>query len=184
MLVEYSSRLPDVGRDSLKNILYDDAWVLFLFWSERSACAALGLSGRAFCYNIFSRGDCCGHDILHKKQKRFEAKQILATPLTLWWRFIRFLKIIIYLLVCIDMGARTPNGINFLINATQIFFSCHLKKFSENKKERTNRNEFTKFLASVPKHVDNFHFKNHVDPWCHKMCNPKFVFLFRINSQL
>ena len=50
--------------------------------------------------------------------------------------------------------------------------ACHLKKFSENEK-RANKNDFTRFLASVPKHVDNFHFKNHVDPWCHRMCNPK-----------
>ena len=28
-------------------------------------------------------------------------------------------------------------------------------------------------MANLPKYVDNFHFKNHVDPWCHKMCNPK-----------
>ena len=50
--------------------------------------------------------------------------------------------------------------------------ACHLKKFSENE-NRANKNEYTRFLANVPKHVDNFHFKNHVDPWCHKMCNPK-----------
>ena len=50
--------------------------------------------------------------------------------------------------------------------------ACHLKKFSENEK-RAEKNEFTRFIANVPKHVDNFHFKNHVDPWCHKMCNPK-----------
>ena len=50
--------------------------------------------------------------------------------------------------------------------------ACHLKKFSENE-SRAGKNEFTQFLANIPKHVDNFHFKNHVDPWCHKMCNPK-----------
>ena len=51
--------------------------------------------------------------------------------------------------------------------------ACHLKKFSEKKEERVNQNEFTQFFAKVPKHVDNFHFKNHKDPWYHKMCNPK-----------
>ena len=50
--------------------------------------------------------------------------------------------------------------------------ACHLKKFAE-KKERAELNTFTKLLADIPKHVDNFHFKNHLDPWCHKMCNPK-----------
>ena len=53
-------------------------------------------------------------------------------------------------------------------------FSCHLKKFSENNEKRKNLNEFTRLMAEIPKHVDNFHFKNHVDPWCHKMCNPKY----------
>ena len=52
--------------------------------------------------------------------------------------------------------------------------SCHLKKFCENNEKRKNLNEFTKQLAEIPKHVDNFHFKNHVDPWCHRMCNPKY----------
>lgn len=52
--------------------------------------------------------------------------------------------------------------------------ACHLKKFSENPK-RANLNSFTEHLASIPKHVDNFHFKNHVDPWCHQHCNPKDV---------
>ena len=52
--------------------------------------------------------------------------------------------------------------------------ACHLKKFSEDSK-RAGQNEFTQFFASVPKHVDNFHFKNHVDAWCHQHCNPKDV---------
>ena len=56
--------------------------------------------------------------------------------------------------------------------------ACHLKKFSENNDARKNLNEVTRFLAEVPKHVDNFHFKNHVDPWCHAMCNPKYALYY------
>ena len=52
--------------------------------------------------------------------------------------------------------------------------ACHLKKFSENPK-RANLNQYTKLIASIPKHVDSFHFKNHVDKWCHQHCNPKDV---------
>ena len=36
--------------------------------------------------------------------------------------------------------------------------ACHLKKFCE-KPARANLNSFTELLASIPKHVDNFHFK-------------------------
>ena len=35
--------------------------------------------------------------------------------------------------------------------------ACHLKKFSEDPK-RANLNSYTKYLANIPKHVDNFHF--------------------------
>ena len=53
--------------------------------------------------------------------------------------------------------------------------ACHFKKFSE-KKEHAEKNDITEFLASkVGKHVDKFHFPNHVDKWCHKNCNPNEV---------
>lgn len=42
--------------------------------------------------------------------------------------------------------------------------ACHLKKFCEDP-VRADVNEYTKLIAEIPKHVDNFHFKNHVDSW-------------------
>ena len=53
--------------------------------------------------------------------------------------------------------------------------ACHFKKFSE-KKEHAEKNDVTEFLATkVGKHVDKFHFPNHVDKWCHQNCNPNEV---------
>ena len=53
--------------------------------------------------------------------------------------------------------------------------ACHFKKFSEDEK-RAAKNETTDFMAKrVGKHVDKFHFPNHVDAWCHKHCNPADV---------
>ena len=53
--------------------------------------------------------------------------------------------------------------------------ACHFKKFSENI-DRASKNEITEFIAhKVGKHVDKFHFPNHVDAWCHKHCNPSNV---------
>ena len=53
--------------------------------------------------------------------------------------------------------------------------ACHFKKFSEDEK-RAATNEITRFMADkVGKHVDKFHFPNHVDAWCHKNCNPADV---------
>ena len=52
--------------------------------------------------------------------------------------------------------------------------ACHFKKYSENEK-RSNLNETTKFMAGLGKHVDKFHFPNHVDSWCHANCNPQDV---------
>ena len=48
---------------------------------------------------------------------------------------------------------------------------CHLKKFAENE-ERAKMNDITSYFAKMSKHVDKFHFKNHVDIWCQKNCNP------------
>ena len=53
--------------------------------------------------------------------------------------------------------------------------ACHFKKFSENK-VRAAKNDITLFMAnSIGKHVDKFHFPNHVDSWCHANCNPSDV---------
>ena len=53
--------------------------------------------------------------------------------------------------------------------------ACHFKKFSEDEK-RAAKNETTDFMAKkIGKHVDKFHFPNHVDAWCHKNCNPADV---------
>ena len=52
--------------------------------------------------------------------------------------------------------------------------ACHFKKYSENK-ERADLNEVTRFMSMIGKHVDKFHFPNHVDAWCHKHCNPQDV---------
>ena len=48
---------------------------------------------------------------------------------------------------------------------------CHLKRFAE-KPEQANKNEITKKLAEVSKHVDKFHFREAV----------KKTVLFRNNS--
>ena len=53
--------------------------------------------------------------------------------------------------------------------------ACHFKKFSEDNK-RAAKNDITDFMANkVGKHVDKFHFPNHVDAWCHANCNPADV---------
>ena len=58
-------------------------------------------------------------------------------------------------------------------NIRQIFYDdmCHLKRFAE-KPEQANKNEITKKLAEVSKHVDKFHFREAV----------KKTVLFRNNS--
>ena len=70
--------------------------------------------------------------------------------------------------------SRLPEGGRKALNYLLYDDACHLKKFSENPK-RANKNKFTKDFAEIPKAVDNFHFKNHVDKWCHKFCNPKDI---------
>ena len=52
--------------------------------------------------------------------------------------------------------------------------ACHLKKFSDNPKI-ANVNEMTKKFSKISKHIDNFHFPNHVDKWCQEHCNPRDV---------
>ena len=61
---------------------------------------------------------------------------------------------------------------------------CHLKKFSENPK-RVNLNDVTKKVAGLNKYVDRFHFRNHVDRWCHDNCNPDVDSALKgVNSQV
>ena len=61
---------------------------------------------------------------------------------------------------------------------------CHLKKFCENKKRR-DKNEITKILSTIRKHVDKFHFRNHIDKWCQDNCNPDTIEeLDGVNSQV
>ena len=61
---------------------------------------------------------------------------------------------------------------------------CHLKSYSE-KKSNANQNEITKHFAKLGKHVDRFHFRNHVDPWCMENCNPEGVPILKgVNTQV
>lgn len=49
--------------------------------------------------------------------------------------------------------------------------ACHLKRFAENPK-RSELTEVAKLIASRNIVCDKFHFRNHVDKWCQKNCNP------------
>lgn len=61
---------------------------------------------------------------------------------------------------------------------------CHLKAFSE-KDVKANQNDVTKHFANLGKHVDRFHFRNHVDPWCQEHCNPEGVAAIHgVNTQV
>ena len=61
---------------------------------------------------------------------------------------------------------------------------CHLKAFSE-KEVNAKQNEVTQYFADIGKHVDRFHFRNHVDPWCQANCNPEGVpSLQGVNTQV
>ena len=61
---------------------------------------------------------------------------------------------------------------------------CHLKAFSE-KPSNAEQNDVTQKLANLGKHVDRFHFRNHVDPWCQENCNPEGVSsLIGVNTQI
>ena len=61
---------------------------------------------------------------------------------------------------------------------------CHFKKFSESG-ERSNKNNITKKIAEMGKHVDKFHFRNHVDKWCQENCNPDKVGALKgVNTQV
>lgn len=61
---------------------------------------------------------------------------------------------------------------------------CHLKAFSE-KETNANQNAITKHFAKLGKHVDRFHFRNHVDPWCMENCNPEGIPVLKgVNTQV
>ena len=49
--------------------------------------------------------------------------------------------------------------------------SCHLKKYACNPIRRSCT-PTSDCLASLNFVIDNFHFKGHVDAWCHQHCNP------------
>ena len=52
--------------------------------------------------------------------------------------------------------------------------ACHLAKYSMNEKV-ADRNKTTKFFSERKFVIDKFHFRNHVDPWCHQNCDPNEV---------
>ena len=49
--------------------------------------------------------------------------------------------------------------------------ACHLKKFATNPK-RCNLTDVASVIAKKNIVCDRFHFKNHIDKWCVKNCNP------------
>ena len=51
---------------------------------------------------------------------------------------------------------------------------CHLVKFALNH-IFLQRNKSTEFFNSLKFSFDCFHFKNHIDPFCHENFNPKDV---------
>ena len=52
--------------------------------------------------------------------------------------------------------------------------ACHLAGFSKNH-VRAHRNETTEFVDNLIHSIDFFHFKNHIDPFCHQNFNPRNV---------
>ena len=46
-------------------------------------------------------------------------------------------------------------------------------------------NENTEYLANMSKHIDKFHFGNHIDAWCQTHCNLDHVANLKgVNSQI
>ena len=61
---------------------------------------------------------------------------------------------------------------------------CHLVKFALNH-ILLERNKSTGFFNSLKFSIDRFHFKNHIDPFCHENFNPKDVpELKAVNTQI
>ena len=51
---------------------------------------------------------------------------------------------------------------------------CHLASFAKNH-VRLQTNETTEYFSSLKFAIDKFHFKNHIDEFCHKNYNPRNV---------
>jgi len=49
--------------------------------------------------------------------------------------------------------------------------ACHLKKFAHNPVHSTQTAVASR-IAEMEILCDRFHFKNHIDVWCHQHCNP------------
>ena len=69
--------------------------------------------------------------------------------------------------------------------ADTIFYNhaCHLKKFLHNKKRCFLKSTSQK-MATMNILCDRFHFKNHVDLWCRKNCNPNKFDELKVTSIL
>eukprot|EP00111_Clytia_hemisphaerica_P005748 TCONS_00016667-protein len=50
--------------------------------------------------------------------------------------------------------------------------ACHLLKYSKNPVRKDDTNT-SKRIATLEMKIDRFHYRNHVDPWCRRVCNPK-----------
>ena len=62
--------------------------------------------------------------------------------------------------------------------------ACHLAKYSMNSKV-SSKNKTTKFFSQRKFLIDRFHFRNHVDSWCHENCDPnEFPELLDVNTQI
>ena len=61
-----------------------------------------------------------------------------------------------------------------LISSSPVYDDvCHLARFGKNHL-RLVRNSTTEYLVDQVKYsIDNFHFRNHIDPFCHANYNPK-----------
>jgi len=62
-------------------------------------------------------------------------------------------------------------------------YACHLMKYAKNK-IRKDLTKVSNRMAELQYVVDRFHFPNHVDRWCKKMCNPyKCRFIEKVNTE-
>lgn len=50
--------------------------------------------------------------------------------------------------------------------------NCHFARYVMKLGKNISDNDVTRFLSTIRKSVDKFHFGNHVDPWCIDNCNP------------
>ena len=56
---------------------------------------------------------------------------------------------------------------NFFLKQILYDDMCHLKRYAEDPKT-ANTKYITQKSASINKHIDKFHFRNHLDKWCQK----------------